>query len=69
MRLTKGGITVEITYPGEIRRYKALGFAEVKPVPVAPADFAAQQQQIVEDALQPTKKKSAGATPAEKDTE
>lgn len=30
MYLTKSGITVEITHPAEIKRYKGLGYVEAK---------------------------------------
>lgn len=31
MFLCKGGVTVEVTHPTDIARYKAAGYVEVKP--------------------------------------
>jgi len=66
MFLTKDGITVDVSHPSDVARYKKLGYVEVKdasPVAeVAPETPEPTQQEkdqkTVEDALQSTKKGS-----------
>lgn len=66
MLLTKDGITIELFSPVEIRRYKKLGYQEVEaPKPAeqeeqaepSAEEFAAEQQAVVEETLQPSKGK------------
>jgi len=62
--LEKDGIRMEVLSPVDVARLKALGYKEVKPeAPAAPQDeapksFADEQQEIVEEALQPSKSKA-----------
>lgn len=52
--LTKDGITVDVSHPSDIARYKKLGYEEIKT-----KKFAAEQQAIADAAL------GAGSQPAE----
>lgn len=61
--LEKDGVRQEVFSPIDVARLKAAGYVEVEEVPQAakpaakPAsDVAAEQQEIVEDAIQPVKK-------------
>jgi hypothetical protein len=71
MFLTKDGITIEVSHPSDIARYKQIGYVQVKDNPnvaevkseeVAPEEVVpelAQQekdQKTIEETLQPAKK-------------
>jgi hypothetical protein len=62
MRLKKDGVSVTAVHPADIARFKSLGYVEVegaKPSTSAPKpdkDFAQEQQDIVEEVIEPEKK-------------
>lgn len=57
MQLTKNGITVEVIHPADIRRYKGLGYVEVK----TPEELNAEAIETVNAS------KGTPKTPAKKD--
>lgn len=60
MILRKKNVTVAVVHPADIARYKRVGYEEVKdtpPVEENAEDIAAIQQEIVEEVIQPTKRK------------
>lgn len=60
MILRKKNVTVAVTHPADIARYKRVDYEEVTdapPVEEKAEDIAAIQQEIVEEVIQPTKRK------------
>lgn len=62
MYLSKNGVTVEVTHPSDIRRYKSLGYAE------DPKPEAVEPEVVKPEAKKPKVKKAAEVS-GEKDGE